>query len=218
MKKAAILVADDHSILCQGLKAMLENQGVYEVVAEAKDGFEAVRLCQEHKPDLILLDIMMPGLNGIEVTRQVHREQPGCKIVILSMHSNEAYVAAAFKNGASGYVLKDATSGELLKAITEVLGGGRYISAPFTPQTLDAYKEMAKGKSLDLWDTLTPREREIALWVAKGLTNAEISNQLSTSQRTVEAHRSNLMHKLGLRTSADLVRFAMTRGKIADKD
>ena len=196
---------------------MLENQGDYEVIAEAKDGFEAVRLSQEFKPDLVLLDIMMPGLNGIEVTRQVHREQPGCKIVILSMHTNEAYVAAAFKNGASGYVLKDSSSGELLGAITEVMQGGRYLSAPFTEQTLDAYKEMAKGKSLDLLDTLTPREREIAQWVAQGLTNAEISSQLSTSQRTVEAHRSNLMRKLGLRTSADLVRFAMTRGMIETK-
>jgi DNA-binding NarL/FixJ family response regulator len=214
MRKITILVADDHSILCQGLKAMLENQGNYEVVAEAKDGFEAVRLGQEFEPDLMILDIMMPGLNGIEVTRHIHRDLPSCKIIILSMHTDEAYVSAAFKSGASGYVLKDSTSAGLLDAISIVMKGGRYLSAPLTEQKLDNYKEMTKGKALDLLDTLTLREREVAQWVAQGLTNAEISDRLSTSQRTVEAHRSNLMRKLGLRTSADLVRFAMNRGML----
>ena len=179
------------------------------MIGEASDGQETLQLVQELKPDVLVLDLMMPGLNGLEITRQVWR---ATKVLILSMHANEAYVIEALKKGASGYLLKDTTAVELTQAIRMVAAGQRYLSTPFSERAISAYIERAKTGSLDPYDTLTGREREILQLVAEGLSTAEISERLSISTRTVEAHRANLNRKLDIHSHADLIRFAIRKG------
>ena len=212
MSLITIVVADDHPILCQGLKALLEARTGFRVIGTAHDGLQAVRLVEQLQPNVLVADLMMPALNGLEVIRQVRRLAPKTRVVILSMHANEAYLQEALKNGASGYILKEATSGELIKAITEVMAGRRYLSRPFADFAVEAYLEKAKGAPLDRYETLTPREREVLQLAAEGNTSSEIARRLFTSPRTVEVHRAHLMRKLGLRTAADLIRYAINRG------
>lgn len=211
----SILLADDHHIVRMGLRALLEAEPGIEIVAEAADGLEAVRLTESLKPDVLVLDLMMPGLNGLEVTRKVSQVSAGTRVVILSVHANEAYVLEALRHGASGYLLKDTSTEELVYAIKKVAAGERYLSPPISERAIDAYLDKVLATApQDPYYSLTDRERQVLHLAAEGLNNTEIAARLSISPRTVESHRANLMHKLGLRSQTDLIRFALRQGII----
>ncbi len=207
-----IVLADDHHVVRQGLRALLEAQPDFQLVGEAGDGLEAVQLTERLRPDVLVIDLMMPSLNGLEATRQVSQRSPHTRVVILSMHSNEAYVLEALRNGAAGYVLKGSSAADLVQAVREVVAGRRYLSSPLSERAIEAYIQKATDVTLDPYEMLTNREREVLHLAAEGHTNAEIADQLSISPRTAETHRANLMHKLGLHTHTDLIRYALRRG------
>ncbi|MBL8172938.1 MAG: response regulator transcription factor, partial [Acidobacteria bacterium] len=183
-----------------------------ELVGEAGDGLEAVRLAERLKPDVLITDVMMPGLNGLEVARQVSKSLPRTRIIILSMYTNDAYVFEALKNGALGYVLKDSQAADLIQAVREVAAGRRYLSPPLSERALELYMRQVESVPEDPYELLTDREREVLQLVAEGRTSAEIAERLFISPRTAEGHRANLMRKLNLQTQADLIRFAVKRG------
>jgi DNA-binding NarL/FixJ family response regulator len=207
-----IVLADDHHVVRQGLRVLLEGQPDFQLVGEAGDGLEAIQSVERLKPDVLVIDLMMPSLNGLEATRQVSQRSPHTRVVILSMHADEAYVLAALRNGAAGYVLKDSSAADLVQAVREVAAGRRYLSSPLSERAIEAYVQKAADAALDPYEMLTNREREVLHLAAEGHTNAEIADQLSISPRTAETHRANLMHKLGLRTHTDLIRYALRRG------
>lgn len=207
-----ILLADDHNIVRQGLRALLQSEPHFHLVGEAGDGIEAVRLVERLKPDVLITDVMMPGLNGLEVTRQVTKSVPKTRVIILSMYTNDAYVFEAFKNGALGYVLKDSQASDLIQAVREVIAGKRYLSPPLSERALELYSRKVISVPEDQYELLTTREREVLQQVAEGRTSAEIASRLFISPRTAEGHRANLMRKLNLQTNADLIRFALKRG------
>jgi two-component system response regulator NreC len=212
MSTVTIVLADDHHVVRQGLRALLEAQADFQIVGEAGDGLEAVDLVERLQPDVLVLDLMMPSLDGLEVTRQVSKRSLQTHVVILSMYDNEGYVVEALRNGANGYVLKESTAANLVQAVHEVVAGRLYLSPPLSERSIEAYIEKAKGASLDLYDTLTTREREVLHLAVEGHTNREIAERLFISSRTVEVHRANMMRKLGLRTHTDLIRYALQRG------
>jgi DNA-binding NarL/FixJ family response regulator len=214
MGVTTIVLADDHPVVRQGLRALLEAEEDLRVVGEASDGLEAVRLVERLKPNVLVTDLMMPGLSGMEVTRQARDLSPGTRSVVLSMHASEAYVLEALKYGAAAYVLKEATATELVYAVREVAAGRRYLSAPLTTRVLDAYVQKVQDAAGDPHETLTTREREVLHLAAEGRTSAEIARRLFLSPRTVETHRAAMMRKLGLRTQTDLVRYAIRRGML----
>lgn len=218
MRKTAIVLADDHHVVRQGLRGLLEAEPDFSIAGEAADGLQAVDLVDRVKPDVLVIDLMMPGLSGLDVTRQVRQRSPRTHIVILSMHSNEAYVLEALRNGAAAYVLKDSTAADLVHAVREVVAGRRYLSPPLSERAIETYAEKAKSTSLDPYETLTTRERQVLHLAAEGYTNAEIGDRLSISPRTVETHRANLMRKLGLESHTNLIRYALHRGIIPLND
>ena len=205
-----IVLGDDHKIVLRGLRALLEAQPGLAVVGDATDGLRVLSLVERLKPDVLVLDLMMPGLGGFDVTRRVAKRFPKTRVVILSMYSSEAHVVEALRSGASGYVLKDASAEELMTAIHEASGGRRYLSTPFSNDRIDSY--LNRPAAIDPYGTLTAREREVLHLVAEGLTSGDIARRLFISPRTAESHRANLMRKLGLRSRTDLVRFALQRG------
>jgi DNA-binding NarL/FixJ family response regulator len=209
-----IMLADDHKIVRQGLRVLLEAEPDFHLVGEAGDGLEAVQMIERLRPDVLVLDLMMPGLSGIEVARQVSKRSPQTCVIILSMHANEAYVLEALRNGAVGYVLKDSSADELVQAVREVIAGRRFLSSPLSERAIDAYVNKAQETPLDRYETLTAREREVLHLVAEGHTNAEIAERLSISSRTAETHRANMMRKLDLQSQTDLIRYALRRGII----
>ena len=172
-------------------------------------------MVEEKKPGIILLDLMIPRLHGLEVVRQLRRDHPATKVIILSMHADEPYVMEALRNGASGYVLKDFTAVDLVQAVRTVAAGRRYLSPALAERALTGYVEHPGASDLDVYDTLTNRERLVFQLAAEGKTSAEIASALFISPRTAETHRANLMRKLSLRSQTDLVRFAIRRGIIA---
>ncbi len=208
----SILLADDHVVVRQGLKALLEAETDFHVLGEAADGLEAVQLVERLQPDVLLVDVMMPGLSGLEATRQVRERFPKTQVVVLSMHSNEAYVLEALRNGAMGYVLKDSDATALVQAVHEAYAGRRYLSPPLSDVIIDAYVNKSRETALDIYDTLTNREREVLHLAAEGRTNADIAMRLGISPRTVEIHRTNMMRKLGLHSEHELIRYALRRG------
>jgi two-component system, NarL family, response regulator NreC len=210
--KTTIVLADDHHIVRQGFKALLENQEDFSVIAEAGDGLEAVKITARMKPDILVVDLIMPGINGLEVTRQVGKLSPPTKVIVLSMYPDEPYVIEALQNGACGYVLKESNISDLVRAIREVVAGRHYLSSPLSELAIAAYKEKTKGVSLDLYNTLTTREREVLQLVTEGNTNAEIAAKLFISERTVESHRATMMRKLSLTSRGDLIAYALKRG------
>ena len=210
-----IILADDHNIVRQSLRLLLEAEADFQVVGEAADGLEVLGLVERLHPDVLVLDVMMPGINGLEVTWQVRQSYPETRVIILSMHANEAYVLAALRNGADGYVLKDASAEDLLQAVREVALGRRYLSPPFSQLSLEKYLEKTQSTAVDIQDALTAREREVLHLAADGHTSAEIAGLLSISPRTAETHRANMMRKLGLHAQADLIRYALQRGIIS---
>jgi DNA-binding NarL/FixJ family response regulator len=211
-----VMLADDHQVVLEGLKALLAAETDLQVIGEANDGLAVQPLVEKLQPEVLVLDLMMPGLNGLEVTRQLKQKQPKTRIIVLSMHANEAYVVEALRNGASGYVLKQAPGKVLVEAIREVLAGRRYLSAPLSEEQLARFEEKLSGTQLDPYDTLSGREREVLQLAAEGLTNAEIGKRLDIGKRTVETHRANLIRKLGLKSHAELVRYAVKRGLISE--
>jgi DNA-binding NarL/FixJ family response regulator len=212
MSRTSIMLADDHPVVRQGLRAMLEAEPDFTIVGEAADGLEVVGLVERLRPNVLLLDLMLPGLTGLEVTRQIRQRCPQTRVVILSVHANEAYVLEALRNGAAGYVLKEAKAADLVQAVREVSAGRRYLSPPLSEQAIEAYVQKARAAPVDPYDTLTTREREVLHLAAAGNSNPEIADRLGISPRTVETHRASLMRKLGLQNRTDLVRYALKRG------
>lgn len=212
-----IILADDHRVVRQGLRALLEVEADFKIIGESGDGLETIQLVEQLRPDVLVLDLMMGGINGLEVARQLSKRVAKTSIVILSMHNNEAYVIEALKAGAKAYVLKEATSAELVRAVREAAIGRRYLSAPLSEQAIEAYTKKANGCNQGREAMLTTREREVLHLAAQGLTNAEIGERLYISRRTVEVHRTNMMQKLGLRTQTDLIRYALQRGILMDE-
>lgn len=209
-----IVLADDHHVVRKGIRALLEAEADFRLVGEASDGLETVQLVERLRPDVLVLDLMMPGLNGIEVARQVRQRSPETQVVILSMHANNDYVLEALRAGAIGYVLKEASISELVEAVHDAAAGRRFLSPVLAERAIDAYVRQTQESALDRYETLTDREREVLHLAAEGLTNAEVAERLCISRRTVETHRSNMMRKLKLENQTDLVRYALRKGVI----
>ena len=209
-----IVLADDHNVVRQGLRTLLEGEPGFDIIGEASDGHGAVDLVSSLRPEVLVIDLMMPNLNGLEVVRQVGKKFPMTRSIILSMHSNESYVLQALKYGAAGYVLKESIADELVRAINEVSSGRRYLSPPLSDQAIEAYTQKTEGNDTDRYESLTTREREVLQLAVEGYSNKEIGEKLSISPRTVETHRANFMQKLGLKTQTDLIRFALKQGII----
>ncbi len=207
-----IVLADDHHVVRQGLRALLETETDFRIIGEAGDGITTAQLVENLKPNILVLDLMMSGMNGLEVTRQVSKRAPRTTVVILSMHNNEGYVLEALRAGAKAYILKESSADELVRAIREVIAGRRYLGPPLSERIIDAYLSKAESSIPNPYDALTAREREVLHLAAQGSTNAEIAARLFISRRTAEIHRTNMMHKLDLRTQTQLVRYAMERG------
>jgi two-component system response regulator NreC len=207
-----IVLADDHALVRLGVKARFEAEPDFEIVGEAVDGLEVVPLVERLRPNVLVLDLIMPGVNGLDVTREVTRQWPETKVVILSMHATEGYVFDSLRNGASAYVLKGSDTTDLVHAVREVAAGRRFLSPPLSERAVELYARSADRATLDLYDTLTTREREVFHLAADGYSNADIASRLFVSPRTVETHRANLMRKLGLRSQTELVRYALRRG------
>jgi two-component system response regulator NreC len=207
-----ILLADDHAVVRQGLKALLEDEPNFSIVGEAGSGLDAIRMCSELKPDVLVLDIMMDDISGIEVARQVKENCPRTAIVVLSMYGDKKHVLEALQAGAKAYVAKKSVSSELVQAVHEVLVGHRYLGPSLADVVVDAYLEKAESGPTDPYDSLSRREREVLHLAVHGHTNAEIAERLFISRRTVETHRANVMRKLNISNQTDLLRYALQRG------
>jgi DNA-binding NarL/FixJ family response regulator len=212
MSRITVVLADDHHIVRQGLRALLEAESEFDVIGEEADGLKVVELVERLRPNVLMLDVQMPGLNGLEITRQIVQRGLRTRVVILSMHASETYVREAIRYGAAGYVLKDAKPSELVEAVREVSAGRRYLSRVLSERAIDAYAEKAQTVPTDAYDTLTTREREVLQLAAESSSTSEIAARLGISPRTVETHRENLMRKLGLQSQTDLIRYALRRG------
>ncbi|SPE39816.1 Oxygen regulatory protein NreC [Candidatus Sulfopaludibacter sp. SbA3] len=215
MSPIRILLADDHSVMRTGLRLVLERQEDFLVVAEASDGREAVALAQQHKPDVVVMDVTMPNLNGIEAARQIGTALPQTSIVMLSMHSDESYVLRALKAGARGYLLKESAESDLISAVRTVHAGKAFFSPAVSRMLVEDYVRELKDREIeDSYDLLTTREREILQLVAEGKSNKDVANLLNLSLYTVETHRGNLMEKLNLHTVPELILYAVRKGVI----
>ena len=215
MDKLRIVIGDDHTLMRQGLRKILEDRPGWEIVAEAGDGRAAVRETLALKPDVVVLDIGMPLLNGIEAAAQITRKRPSTGVLILSMHADAAYVAQAVRAGASGYLLKDSAAADLIGAIAAVAAGKSFFSPPIAKVVLDDYARRLADKGQDRYDSLSPREREIFQLVAEGRSTKVIADLLSVSPATVETHRAHILQKLDIHNTAELVLYAVRRGVIS---
>ena len=216
MRKVRVLLADDHQLMRSGIRLMLEHEPDMSVVGEASDGREAVTLAKSLRPDIVIMDIGMPSLNGIEAAGQMTQENPELAIMIVSMHPDETYVLRALKAGARGYLLKDSAEADLIKAVHVVAGGKSFFSPAVSKVLLDDYvRKLKRSGTDDAYDLLTPREREVLQLIAEGKSNKEIANLLNLSVYTVESHRSNLMEKLNLRGLPELILYAVRNGIIS---
>jgi DNA-binding NarL/FixJ family response regulator len=214
--KKRIIIAEDSTILREGVRSLLSRSPELEVVAEAGDGLEAIRSVRAHKPDLILLDLAMPKMSGLAAIGEIKRESPETKILTLTVHDAEEYVLETFRSGADGYCLKDAHHGELLTAIKSVLAGKPYFSPGISEKVLEGYLEGRKTlKSQSSWDAVTLRERQVLKLVGEGYKNREIGEFLCISPKTVEKHRANIMRKLDLHSASALTAYAIERGLLA---
>ncbi|HSD66548.1 MAG TPA: response regulator transcription factor [Vicinamibacteria bacterium] len=209
-----VVLVDDHELVRQGVGALLQPEADLEVVGQAGDGLAALELVERLRPDVVVADLMLPGLGGLELTRQVVRRSPGTRVVVLSMHAEEPFVLKALDEGASAYVLKDSGIAELLRAIREAVRGRRYLSPPLSDKAVSAYlrRKNTPGTPDDPYEGLTPRERQVLHLAAEGLGNTALAGRLGISVRTAETHRARLMHKLALRNQTELVRWAIRRG------
>ena len=207
-----IVLADDHHVVRQGIRSLLEGEPDLQVIGETADGLEVIQLVETLHPDILVLDLMMRDINGIDVTREVSKRSPSTSVVILSMYGNEAYVLEALRAGAKAYVLKESSADELVRAIHEAVVGHRYLSSPLSERAIEEYIRKTEDTALDPYETLTTREREVLHMAAQGSTNADIATRLYISRRTVETHRANMMRKLGMHTQTDLIRYALQQG------
>lgn len=206
-----MLLVDDHPLIRKGLRTLLESDPEFKVVGEAGDGIEALQLLERLKPHIAIVDMMMPGLNGLEVIRQIKKRFPMTYTIVLSMQSADAYVHEALKNGADGYVLKESGPNEMINAVHEVMQGNQYLSLKLTERLQTIGQRIVEAPG-DLYETLTAREREILQMTAEGQTSREIADKLKISPRTVELYRYKLAGKLGIKNKADLFRYAIKRG------
>ncbi len=208
-----VVIADDHEIVRRGLRSLLEADGTCRVVADVADGLTAVQTVDKLKPMLLVLDLNMPRMHGLEVLKHVRTNSPNTRVIVLSMHNDEPYVIEALRAGAAAYLLKGSESQEIAQALKEVLAGRRYLSAPLSEWAINALTTRV-AETTDPLSSLSPREREVLQLAAEGYANPEIAEKLFISPRTAETHRTNLMRKLALQSQTDLVRFSIRRGII----
>jgi len=213
-----VLLVDDHTLFRQGLRTLLEKHGGFQVVGEAEDGRTAVTIVEELHPDIVVMDIAMKGLNGIEATRQIRQRFPHTQVVVLSMHLLESYVRQALESGASGYLLKSVAGSELVAALESVRNGGSYFSGPVSRMIVEGYLETSKAATAEKVSVLTPREKEVLQLIAEGNSYKEIASALKISPKTVGQHRDRLMQKLHCRRTAELVKFALREGLTPDSE
>ncbi|MBI5649937.1 MAG: response regulator transcription factor [Chloroflexi bacterium] len=215
MSKIRILICDDHTILRDGIRLLLDAQPDMEVIAEAADGREAVEKARALKPDVILMDIAMPLLNGIEATKQIRREQPDARVLVLTMYENDEYIAQMLEAGAAGYVLKKVAGSELVYAIHAVGHGETFLYPSITRRLVEDYlRRVQAGQERETFDGLTDREREILQLIAEGHATKKIAALLNVSGRTVQNHRAHIMEKLGMHNRSELIRYALEKGII----
>jgi DNA-binding NarL/FixJ family response regulator len=207
-----VILVDDHDMVRQGLRLLLEEQPDIRVIGDVANGMEALALVEQTKPDVLVVDLMLSDVSGLEVARQVRQRHSTVGIVVLSMHSNTAHVAEAMRSGALAYVIKEAGIRELVTAVHEAAQGRAYLSSQLNRDAIEDYSQRLTSLHVDPFDTLTKREREVLVLVAQGFTSAEIAERWVVSRRTVEAHRSHMISKLGFTSQADVVRFALRRG------
>ncbi|MBE9547617.1 MAG: response regulator transcription factor, partial [Proteobacteria bacterium] len=214
MERTRVLLAEDHTIVRKGLRSLLDKETGIKVVGEAEDGRKAIVKAEELHPDVVVMDIAMPGLNGLEATRQIKKRFPDMKIIILTMHANEEYILQSLKAGASGYLVKKAAPAELISAINAVHKGDSFLSPSISRTVIDEYirrsKEISEGK--EGFEQLTVREREVLQLIAEGRKTREIAELLYISIKTVETHRSHIMNKLDIHSTAELTRYAIRKG------
>ena len=216
MRSSRILLADDHTVVRKGLRLLLESHVEFEVVADACDGREAIALAEQHEPDVAVLDIGMPVLNGIEAARQISAKLPRTAIVMLSMHSDEGYVLRALKSGARAYLLKDSAEYDLIAAIKAVSEGKAFFSPAISKLLVEDYMRQMRERDVeDSYELLTTREREILQLLAEGESNKDVASRLNLSLYTVETHRSNIFQKLSLHSTAELILYAIRKGVIS---
>jgi len=216
MNPIRILLADDHTVMRNGLRLLLERQPNLTVVGEASDGRETVRLAEQLSPNLVVMDIAMPNLNGIEAARQIGTSNPDIAIIILSMHSDESYVIRALKAGARGYLLKDSAEGDLIAAIHAITDGKSFFSPAISRILVEDYMRQLEQQHVeDTYELLTAREREILQLLAEGKTNKEVAAMLNLSIYTVETHRTHILQKLNLHSVPELILYAVRKGIIA---
>ena len=213
-----VLLADDHPIVRQGMRHLLESEHDFSVVGDAEDGLKAVQMAERLRPNVLIVDMMMPGLNGLEVLRQVKQRLPQILVIVLSMQSADPYVTEALQAGASGYVLKDSGQNELIDAVRQVVDGHRYLSPKLSERLIEAYVRKADHQPEDPYRALTDREREILQLTAEGHTSQQIAEKLSISPRTAELHRQNMMKKLALHNQTEVIRYAIKRGILPLED
>ncbi len=215
MSKIRVLICDDHTILREGIRLLLNSQPDIEVVDEAVDGRDAVDKARACKPDVILMDIAMPLLNGLEATKQIRRDQPNARVLVLTMYESDEYVAQMLEAGAAGYVLKKVAGSELVYAIRAVSQGEAFLYPSITKRLVEDYlRRVESGQERDTFDGLTDREREVLQLIAEGHTNKEIADLLHLSVRTVQNHRAHIMEKLGMHDRGELIKYAIQKGII----
>jgi two-component system response regulator NreC len=207
-----VLLADDHPLVRRGLRNLLEAEPGFSIVGEAEDGLQVIQLAEKLRPDILVVDLMMPNLNGLEVLKQVRHRLPRTRMIVLSMQSADPYVVEAFRSGANGYVLKDSAPDELINAIRQSLNDTKYLSPKLSERLIISITESLGNAEQDPYEMLTDREREVFQMAAEGKTASEIAKRLSISPRTVELHRGRMMNKLGLHNQSELVRYAVKRG------
>lgn len=215
MSKIRVLLAEDHTIVRKGLRSLLEEEADIEVMGEAEDGREAVRMTQRLLPDVVLMDLSMPGLNGLEATRQIKQRFPEVKVLVLTRHANEEYVFQILRAGASGYVVKKAAPTELVLAIQSVYRGDSFLSPSISRPVIEEYIRQAEATMPNSYDRLTDREREVLQLIAEGHSSREIAELLHITERTVRAHRGHLMDKLDIHSAAELAQYAIRKGIIS---
>jgi DNA-binding NarL/FixJ family response regulator len=210
-----VVVVDDHTILREGVHSLLSLESDISVVGEARDGVEAIELVDKADVDVVIMDMVMPRMSGLEATREIKRRWPNVKVLVLSMYDDDEYVQQVIQAGASGYVLKRVATEDLVRAIREVHGGASFLYPPIAAKLIDDYLRLARGEAPPIsGDVLTPREQEVLTLIAEGNTNQEIAATLSLSKKTVESHRSNIMRKLDLHDVTDLVKYAIRKGVV----
>ncbi len=213
MEKKKIIIAEDHTILREGLKALLNTNPEIEIVGEAEDGREAVWLVEKLDPDMVMMDLSMPRMDGMQAIREIKRRWPNKRVLALTAHKTEEYVLTTLKAGADGYLLKDATYQEMMTAVKSVLSGKRYLSPGISEKVIEGYLEGKQTINLQgAWDNLTIREREVLKLIAEGYRNKEIADLLVISPKTVEKHRANLMTKLNFHSVSEITAYAIERG------